>query len=421
MKGLYTITFLLLMLCNTALAQAYLRPVPCYQFANFGNNRIDFYGDSTDFEHFFTKLDSLLFYGEGNVSIMHIGGSHVQAGVFTQLLRDNFLSLDKGINNGIGAAFPFSAGKTNNPSGYYARSSGQWRYCRNAIAFDKRLGLTGAAITTSDTLAAISIMTHERFGCDINQEFTFNKVTLTGYSDCDSMATIPVVTTNNTKYYPIVDTVNETYYYEIAQATDSLTISFDTICGDFTLTGLWLNNDNQAGLICHGIGVNGARVVSYLYCEDFARDLNKVNPDLAIFGIGINDAAADDFSKNAFIKDYGQLIETIKQQNPHCAILLLTNNDSYKKVRRKSYLVNSNGIVAEQAFIEIAKKYNAGVWDQFHIMGGLGSMKQWQEAKLAQADKVHFTNKGYALLGDLLFNAIMEKYVNHLKSPNNNQ
>lgn len=410
-----TIILMLLMLCEVALAQAFLRPVPDYKFANFADNHIDFYGDSSDFEHFFSKMDSLLFFGEGHISIMHIGGSHVQAGVFTQLLRDNLLGLDNGINSGIGTAFPFSAGKTNNPSGYRVSSTGEWSYCRNAVVFDKRLGLCGAAVTTSDSLASISITTHERYGCDINKDFMFSTITITGYSDCDSSATIPIISTNDSIFHPIIDTVNETYTYHLQQPTDSLKIMFDSLCGSFTLTGLWLDDDSQIGLTCHGVGVNGARVVSYLRCLDFARDLDKVKPDLVIFGIGVNDAATDDFSPESFMNDYAQLIDIIKRHNPNCALLFLTNNDTYKKVKRNKYSVNTNGQTAEQAFIEMGKRHNAGVWDQFHIMGGLGSMKQWQDMKLAQNDKIHFTSNGYALLGDLLFNALMEKYVEHIK------
>lgn len=415
MKRLLAIS-LLLTLCHTASAQAYMRTLPALDFANIADNRIDFYGDSTDFELFFAKMDTLLFFGEGNVNIMHIGGSHVQAGVFTQLLRDDLLNLDPGINRGIGTAFPFSAGKTNNPSGYRTNSTGKWSYCRNAVAFDKRLGLCGAAVTTNDSTATITITAIERYSCDVNHDFTFNRITLTGYSDCDSIATIPLIAACDTIVFPTIDTANETYYYSLPQRSDTATIMFDGICGSFTITGLWIDDDSDIGLVCHGIGVNGARVVSYLRCNDFARDLDKIRPDLVIFGIGVNDAAADDFSKSAFIYDYSQLIDIIKQKYPDCALLFLTNNDTYRKVKRNTYRVNPNGETVEQAFREMAKTFNGGVWDQFHIMGGLGSMKLWQNEKLAQADKVHFTQKGYAILGDLLYNALMEKYVNHLKT-----
>ena len=201
--------------------------------------------------------------------------------------------------------------------------------------------------------------------------------------------------------------------------TDSICIFFDSVPGEFTLTGVLLEN-GLPGISVHGIGVNGASVPSYLRCDDFERDLNLIRPDLIIFGIGINDAAEKDFDKRIFKSHYNELIEVIKRVNPDCALLFMTNNDSYKRLkgyRKKArYEVNPNGIIAEEAFMEMGEQYNAAVWNQFDIMGGLRSMQDWEKAGLAQKDKVHFTSIGYQLLGDLLYNALISRYIEHVKS-----
>ena len=36
-----------------------------------------------------------------------------------------------------------------------------------------------------------------------------------------------------------------------------------------------------------------------------------------------------------------------------------------------------------------------------YIMGGLNSIKLWEDAGLAKTDKIHLTTKGYKLSGDL--------------------
>jgi lysophospholipase L1-like esterase len=43
-------------------------------------------------------------------------------------------------------------------------------------------------------------------------------------------------------------------------------------------------------------------------------------------------------------------------------------------------------------------------------------MQDWEKAGLAQKDKVHFTSIGYQLLGDLLYNALISRYIEHVKS-----
>ena len=196
-----------------------------------------------------------------------------------------------------------------------------------------------------------------------------------------------------------------------------MAIHLHLLPGEFTLTGVLLEN-NMPGISVHGVGVNGASVPSYLRCDDFERDLELIRPDLIIFGIGINDASENSFEKQAFKKNYDKLIQIIKRVNPDCALLFMTNNDSYKRAKGKKknrYEVNTNGLIVEEAFMEMGKKYNAAVWDQFDIMGGLKSMQDWENAGLAKKDKVHFTKEGYQLLGDLLYNALITKYIEHIQ------
>ncbi len=409
----------LMLVCRMLVAQdlPLVKAVPNYDFAHFEHNQIQYPGDSLAMERFFQKMDSVIFLGEGNVSIMHIGGSHVQAGVFTQQFRDNLLSISDDLIGGQNFVFPFTAGGTNNPSHYIVRSTGNWSYCRNAVRreTDKRMGLAGAAITTTDSIATVSIITREKNPTDLTPDFDFNKVTVIGFSETENV--VPVVSYDSTVIQGQYDEWKSTYTFQLPTFTDSICILFDSVPGEFTLTGVLLEND-MPGISVHGIGVNGASVPSYLRCDDFERDLELIKPDLIIFGIGINDAAEKDFEKQVFMRNFGELIQIVKRVNPDCALLFMTNNDSFKSVkikRKRRYEVNTNGLIVEEAFMEMGKRYNAAVWDQFDIMGGLKSMQAWEHAGLAKKDKVHFTNEGYKLLGDLLYNALITRYIEHIR------
>jgi len=417
------LVFISLLLANRLLVAQTLplvKPVHNYRFARFDRNQIQYPGDSLAMERFFQKMDSVIFLGEGNVSIMHIGGSHVQAGVLTQQFRDNLLSISTDLIGGQNFVFPFSAGGTNNPSHYLVRSTGQWSYCRNAVRreTDKRMGLAGAAITTTDPNATVSIITREKNPTDLTPDFDFNKVTVIGFSETENV--VPVVSYDGSVHQGQYDEWKSTYTFTLPDFTDSICILFDSVPGEFTLTGVLLES-NMPGISVHGVGVNGASVPSYLRCDDFERDLELIRPDLIIFGIGINDAAEKDFEKQVFKKNYDELIQVIKRVNPDCALLFMTNNDSFKRVKAKRktrYEVNKNGKIVEDAFMEMGKQYNAAVWDQFDIMGGLTSMQAWENAGLAKKDKVHFTNEGYQLLGDLLYNALITRYIEHIQLNN---
>ena len=411
------ITIGLLIACQWLAAQnlPLIKPIDDYSFAHFERNHLLYPGDSTAMERFFQKLDSVVFLGEGNVNIMHIGGSHVQAGVFTQQFRDNLLNIGTDLIGGQNFVFPFSAGGTNNPSHFMVSSTGGWGYTRNAVRkdTDKRMGLAGAAITTTDPKATVSIMSRARRPNLLTPEFNFNKVTLIGFSETENVE--PVVSYKGKTLHGQYDDYQSTYTFEFPDFTDSICIFFESMPGDFTLQGVLLEN-GMSGICVHGIGVNGASVPSYLRCDDFERDLALIKPDLVVFSIGINDAADKDFTEFCFKQNYKELISIIQRVAPDCALLFVTNNDSFKKVRKNKYEVNPNGSVVERVFMELGAKYNAAVWDQFDIMGGLKSMQEWEKAGLAKKDKVHFTNEGYRLLGDLLYNALIDKYIEHLKS-----
>lgn len=415
MRRLFVVIVLLFgVLSVSAQQSSLLRPVPEYGFAHFDRNHIQYPGDSLAMERFFQKMDSVVFMGKGNLNIMHIGGSHVQAGVFTQQFRDNLLDIAPDLIGGQYFVFPFSAGGTNNPSHYIVRYTGEWQYCRNAIRreSDKRMGLAGAAITTTDENATVSIISRARRTSAKTPQFAFNKITVLGFSDTDDTA--PVVSIDGETIQGIYDEDLSAYAFALPRLTDSVCICFDSVPGEFTITGILLEN-GMPGINVHGVGVNGASVPSYLRCDDFERDLELIKPDLIIFGVGINDAAEKDFEKEIFKRNYAQLIEIIQRVNPDCALLFMSNNDSFKRVRKKKYQVNTNGLLVEIAVNEMGRKYNAGVWDQFDIMGGLKSMQKWQNEKLAQKDKVHFTAAGYELMGDLLYNALIERYMEHLR------
>lgn len=170
--------------CSNALAQSLHKTIPNYMFAHFEENAIHFpSGDSTAFVRFFNKLDTLLFLGEGDVNIVHIGGSHVQSGTFSNRMRRNLLSMRYGIEGGRGVVFPFSVAKSNTPTSYYSSYTGKWIACRNSQPKTPlRMGLTGMAASTSDPSATVTIVSRERNPMGSPYDFRFDRVQVLGLS-----------------------------------------------------------------------------------------------------------------------------------------------------------------------------------------------------------------------------------------------
>lgn len=380
-------------------------PVDTLEFVNLNADTLFVGSDSTYLLRFFQKFDSVVSTKQGNVSILHIGGSHVQAGTMSHRIRKNLLNAFPDLVASRGIIFPYSAAaKCNNPSDYRTSKNVPFCLIRNVYKdFDYPLGASGIAVYTNAPDAEITIKKVDK---SIN--YNTNKITLLGFPATDSAEVLPSLIINQKEYWPDeYSSVRRRYIYNVPTVTDSFKIKFNCVDSNiFVVTGILLES-GRPGITFHSIGVNGAQTGSYLKCVDFEEDMELIAPDCVIFGIGINDAMGSPFDTTAFVNNYLKITEIFRKINPDCAFIFITNNDSFRKVSKK-YVVNRNGLLARRAFYRLAELTGGAVWDQFDIMGGLESMDEWRKAGYAQTDRVHFTNSGYNLLGDLFFNAFTD-------------
>ena len=385
---------LLSCLALLTLLPAPARRVPHYPFVRSDLNVLEMpAGASPSYDIFLRKLDTLIRTGGTDVRILHVGGSHVQGGTMSDRLRRNFLSLRYGSDGGRGLVFPFSAAGTNTPVSYSSSYTGNWDVATCLRPEETTLGLTGMAVTAADTSARVTIDLLPREMHLLQPRYTFNHVDVLGDGTLE-----PVLLLNKK------DTLwGVKGHFALPYYTDWVQLAFAG-SGSYTLRGLYLDKPNT-GFSLMEAGVNGASTTSWLRCELWEQDLRRVMPDLVIFSIGINDIQGADFDVHRFKEHYRELIKAVRRVNPYCAILMSGINDSW---RRRG--VNQHTEAAEEAFRELARECAGVFWDWYRVMGGYGSMGRWQEAGLAQPDKVHFTPAGYKLLGDLLFDAIWESY-----------
>lgn len=411
-----TIVVLLILLCVPLCAQQRAKDdiqiveLPEYEFIDYNLNKIQVPGrNTTRLGKFFHKLDTLLEIGEGSINILHIGGSHVQAGTFSHRMRQNLDFVNGNLQSPRGLIFPFSIAGTNNPSNFKVTSSGEWDAVRNVKkGRTMPLGMTGRAVFTQDSAAQVNIVLNP----DGKQRWEFTRLRILGYVEDGSDKVMPVIFHKNDTIKGEFDADTKTYVFDFPEPNDSFTVGFiqaDTIPSTFVITG-FIPEKEAPGIVYHAIGVNGASVPSYLGSEFFEEELHLLKPDLVIFGIGINDAADKNFTEKNFYTNYKALIAKIERVNPDCAFVFITNNDSFKRISRRNYRPNTNALIARKVFYQLAREHKAGVWDLFSMMGGLGSMQKWQDAELAKTDKIHFTREGYQLLGDMLYNALIEYY-----------
>lgn len=376
-----------------------------YKFLKLDDNHMHYDSTSSSMHTFAERWQHLFATGQGNLNIVHIGGSHVQAGTLTETIRLRLLAEANGMVGPRGMLFPYSAAaKCNNPPDYRV-------HCVQPVTLTRcvykepeyTLGLCGIAVTAKDQPTEIQIIINEP-----DVDFATTRIVLLGHSEG---GVVPCLRTAGGDHYPsYFDNVTDRYIFNLREAVDSFNVVLPCREGcSFTVSGLYLGNRNP-GVSYHSIGVNGAAVPDYLRCPNFVRDLRLLHPDAVVFGIGINDASGPNFDTAVFRRNYLQLIDSVRAVNPNCALIFITNNDSFRKTGRRKYTVNKNGELARDVFFRLADETGGAVWDQFEVMGGLKSMEKWQKASLARPDKVHFTREGYRLVGNLFADALLEVF-----------
>lgn len=362
-------------------------------------------GERTGMDHFYSRLDSMLSDG-CNVNILHIGGSHVQAGDLSGQIRSNFSRLGETTIGDRGLIFPFKVLKSNGPWNYYVTFTGDWGRSRNVSQLpDVELGLSGAAAIAKDINDSIT------FDFRGDTRWAFSRLRIIGEASSPEVFPI-IISDNDTISYTYKDEKNEGYEFDLGEEKTKFTIAFKGLdSAQFVLRGILPMNDRE-GIVYSESGVNGAAVPSWLRCSKFQKDLFLLPPDLVVFGIGINDAnvPVKDFNPEEFKANYRTLIRRIQEVNPKCSFLFITNNDCYLSLRRKKKTFNPNTEKVQKAFMDLATEYKGCVFDVYALMGGFKSSDKWLKQGLMKKDHIHFTRDGYQLLGDLLYNSIIDDY-----------
>ena len=396
------IRLLLLVLLSSTLLWGQPRPKPvaisspsCLHTEG-GQDTLCFPGGHQRFDSLYRKLDTLLLAQRGRVNILHIGGSHVQAGYFTERVR-NRLAEGGFLPGNRGLLFPFKALKTNAPHGYAMWHEGEWNTCR-CLSRDPQqpLGLSGASIEAADSAARI----------------IFSLASLSVWRS-DTLLVIgeggaPLLVSQRDTLWPQLPDASSYHRFALSQGADTCQL---LVPEGFRLRGI-LPEGRQAGITYTASGINGASVTSWLRCRQMEDDLALLPPDLVVMAIGVNDANVppQQFDTAQFKANYRQFVGRIRRVSPGCCFIFVTNNDCWFNFRGRRRQFNSNTPLVRQAMTELAREYDGAVFDVFALMGGMRSSAAWVRGGLMRPDHIHFTRQGYELWGDLLYNALMKDY-----------
>jgi len=182
-----------------------------------------------------------------------------------------------------------------------------------------------------------------------------------------------------------------------------------------------LEENGSSGVICHCIGINGATNQNFLD-ENYMLQIQQLHPDLIIISLGTNESFSL-YDSETHYDMMDSLFSMIKSYCPEASLLYTTPPGAYKmtyrryvrhkRVYHRLIRVEENRNVEKAAatIVRFAANHHVACWDLFNIAGGdRYACKNWLSGNYFQRDRVHFVAAGYALQGNLLYEAIMNEY-----------
>jgi len=399
----------------------------------------------------------------GKINIVHIGDSHIQADLMTNVIRRKLQ--ERFGNAGAGFSFPHQLAKTN--GSYITRYKSNASWSSRRVIYPVESGMNVG-------LSGIALKTRENFVVELNvrdSAYRFNTLKIVTPHNAPEFdlatssktiileSTVPKKITHKIKNGEVLGSIADKYNVSITQLKKANGLKNDRIRAgrtlkiptkelqkrevtrsefiplelqadgkshfyhsddalskiyllpnrsvkEYDLSGLVLENDTP-GVIYHSIGVNGAKASDYNKYPLFFEQLPALNPDLIIISLGTNETF-DKMAAPEFLVQLNKFIAGIKATNPDACILVMTPPPS---LFRRKYVNTFAASYAKEIQMQ-ETNVNYASWDLFSEMGGLYGVPRNAARGLMSTDRVHYSKDGYEKQGRLFSEAFFKGYDN---------
>jgi LysM repeat protein/lysophospholipase L1-like esterase len=379
-------------------------------YIQFDKNTLEWFQKDAIYP-FFEKLKNA---STKKVKILHIGDSHIQPDIGTGVTRNKLQQLFG--YGGRGLIFPYQLANTASAYDYTAFGTGKWQSSKNVEYKPKlNLGLSGITVYTNDSTAGFKIVFKGKHG-SIHPDF--KKIKLYCHKSIESFDV--KFSTNSSKNQQILtcSKVDGLPYVEFDLSSASDTLIFNVVKSNrqqtyFECYGVEIENLEDKGVEYISVGIAGAAYQSIFYQNKMKEQLIALQPDLVIFDLGVNNFYKGPFDYPFVMGCLNQMISFVRSNCPNASFLIPNSQDIYYKLKN---VVNCK----EYSMLTrlVAKQQKVALYDYFNITGGHHSMLNWSKDGLSNKDQCHLSGTGYRFKGELLFNGIMNGYLNYLKDTN---
>jgi lysophospholipase L1-like esterase len=192
-------------------------------------------------------------------------------------------------------------------------------------------------------------------------------------------------------------------------------VELSTKNGDSKVRVFGMSIERDApGVVIDTLGIPGARASTQLFWgEALQREhMQRRRPNLVILAYGTNESGDDDQPIEDFAANLRKVIMRIRLAVPDASCLLIGPSDRPLRVEDGAYVdrPRTAQVVATQR--EVSFELGCGFFDLVSFMGGPMSMMEWCEGEppWGASDHVHFTQRGYQALGNVLHDALLDRF-----------
>lgn len=375
--------------------------------------------NSDAFTRLWATMDSVHQRQPGKLSILYIGGSHVQAGWIGHFMREQMTVLSPSAAWSRGLMLPYRLAKTNTPTHFRTEMEGNWTGLRCPQSIWKtssqgRFNGTGIQTWTASSRASIQ---HVAYLPD-STRFNSNAIDVWTNARANEFAIdagdvgMSIISLEDDMGWRValdapIDTLRLTFHSSLDRS--------DPIAYE----GLYsAHGGNFPRLVFNEWGHNGLHIADANTCPDFSLLVERMNPDLIILGIGLNDALNEGgFKIQSFAAEYSKAITRIQQMAPQSALLLLSNTP----VHQPSKIAQEQSARIQSFLQSCAAAGDFGFFDLGMALGGHKNTANLMANDWLQPDGIHYTRQGYGQIARLLYGAIFQAYQCDFHSRNSNE
>lgn len=390
------------------------------------------------------------------LTIIHIGDSHVQGYYFAKAIRDS-LQTEWG-NAGRGLVFPYRVAETNGAFDVFFKATGDWSGIRNVKADDSTsIGISGIHLSSKDSDFVLQVTLDpedsvkasrvrilsphpERFKLSLSAKKDLLKsvnsikaytvrsgdylgkiarkfgISVSAIRKANNLRndriyagkTLSIPTKEkhteilSTAEFTDLEPTPETGIFHLPDSVEQFFVRPASEAAKYELDGLLLESDDR-GVVYHAIGVNGAKVSDYNRYPRFFDQLAALEPDLIILSMGTNESFYEPYSADEFYDDLKTFYKLLLDREVDASILATSPPPSLKKRRYPNDLATAYSY-------ELMMFANLNQWaffDLHNLMGASENIKEWRKAGLASPDMIHYFPTGYKIQGRLVAAAIL--------------